>query len=44
MSLLVKRGIINIYALNMSLAMQSTNFNSDIQSDVIESNESFNEE
>jgi GR25 family glycosyltransferase involved in LPS biosynthesis len=44
MSLLVKRGIINIYALNMSLAMQSTKFYSDIQSDVIESNDSFNEE
>jgi len=44
MSLLVKRGIINIYALNKSLAMQSTNFYSDIQSDVIESDEAFNEE
>lgn len=44
MSLLVKRGIINIYALNTSLAMQSNNFYSDIQSDVIESEEAFNEE
>lgn len=44
MSLLIKRKIIKVYAINPIIVSQDTKFFSDIQSNVIESDEAFNEE
>jgi len=44
MSLLVKRGLLNVYAINPVIVTQDSKFGSDIQSNVIDSSEAFNEE
>jgi len=44
MSLLIKRGLIKVYGINPILVSQDTQFGSEIQSHVIDSEEVFNEE
>jgi len=44
MSLLIKKGIINVYAINPIIVAQDTKFGSDIQMAVTNSSEAFNEE
>ena len=44
MSLLIKKGIINVYAINPVIVAQDTKFGSDIQMSVTDSAEVFNEE
>ena len=43
-SLLIKRKLINVYGINPIIVAQESAFKSDIQMDVIDSNEAFNEE
>jgi len=43
-SLLIKRGILNVYAINPIIAIQDNSLGSDIQSNVKDSDQAFNEE
>jgi len=44
LSLLIKRKLIKVYAINPLISVQNNDFRSDIQIDVIESEDAFNEE